>query len=208
MNEEILIFPYSGTAIEALDCLSEHQICVGFISDDISFIGNFFFGVNVYDRSAFNNFPEAKVLAVNGSPTSFLKRKEIIDSLKLDNKRFTNVVHPKASVSTNASIGLNVLIMAGVVITANAKIGDHICILPNTVVHHDSFISDYTLIAANATICGNVFIGENCYIGAASSIKNGVTIGQNNLIGIGTNVIKDFNDINKIIKGNPGVQHG
>lgn len=202
MHEEILIFPYSGTAIEALDCLNEQQRCIGFVSDDINFIGKTFYGVEVYDRTAFVKFSNAKVLAVNGSPTSFLKRKEIIDGLKIDDNRFISIVHPRASISVNASIGFNVLIMAGVVITANAVIGNHICILPNTVIHHDSIINEYTLIAANATICGNVIIGENCYVGAASSIKNGVIIGKKTLIGIGTNVIGNITD-SKVVKGNP-----
>ncbi len=202
MKEEILIFPYSGTAIEALDCLSENQKCIGFISDDVNFIGKTYFGITVYDRAALNIFSEAKVLAVNGSPTSFLKRKEVIDGLKIDNDRFISIVHPKASISFNASIGLNVLIMSGVVVTANATVGNHICILPNTVIHHDSIINDYTLIAANATICGNVVIGENCYVGAASSIRNGVSVGAKTLIGISSNIIKSVEE-NVIVIGNP-----
>ncbi len=201
--EEIIIFPYSGTAIEALDCLQDNQKCIGFVSDDEQIIGKSFFGVEVYDRTIFNKLPNAKILAVHGSPSSYLKRKEIIDALKLDKERFCTVIHPKASVSKNASIGYNVLIMGGVVITANASIGNHICILPNSVIHHDSLIGNYTLVAANVTICGNVSVSENCYIGAASSIKNGLNIGQNTLIGIGSNVINDIG-AGKIVKGNPG----
>jgi sugar O-acyltransferase (sialic acid O-acetyltransferase NeuD family) len=201
--EEIIIFPYSGTAIEALDCLSDNQKCIGFVSDDDNVIGKSFWGVEVYSRAAFDKYPNAKVLAVNGSPTSYLKRKDIIDSLKIDKDRFCTLIHPKAIVSKNASVGYNVLIMGGVVITANASIGNHICILPNSVVHHDSSIGDYTLIAANATVCGNVMIEENCYIGAASSIKNGLSIGKNTLVGIGSNVINDI-EAGKIVKGNPG----
>jgi sugar O-acyltransferase (sialic acid O-acetyltransferase NeuD family) len=200
--EEIIIFPYSGTAIEALDCLNDNQKCIGFVSDDDNVIGKYFFGVEVCSRAIFDKFPNAKVLAVNGSPTSYLKRKEIIDSLKIEKERFCNIIHPKAIVSKNATIGYNVLIMGGVVITANACIGNHICILPNAVVHHDSSIGEYTLIAANATICGNVTVGKNCYIGAASSIKNGLSIGDNTLIGIGTNVVNDI-AAGKIVKGNP-----
>jgi sugar O-acyltransferase (sialic acid O-acetyltransferase NeuD family) len=200
--EDIIIFPYSGTAIEALDCLNGNQRCVGFISDDENLIGKSFFGIEVYSREILIKLTKAKVLAVNGSPTSYLKRKEIIDSLKIEKKRFCNLIHPKASVSKNATIGYNVLIMAGVVITANAIIGNHICILPNTVIHHDSVINNYTLIAANNTICGNVLIGENCYIGAASSIKNGITVGTKTIVGIGSNIVKSVGE-NAIIKGNP-----
>ena len=200
--EEVLIFPFSGTAIEALDCLGENQVCVGFISDNEELKGTKQYGVEIFSRDVLDRIPLAKVLAVNGSPASFLQRKTIIDSLGINEGRFTSVIHRKAVLGRNVVIGFNVLIMAGVVITANAIIGNHICILPNSVIHHDSIIGDYTLIAAKSTICGNVTIGNNCYIGAASSIKNGLSIGQNTLVGIGSNLIRSVGE-NTIIKGNP-----
>ncbi|GAE64700.1 acetyltransferase [Chryseobacterium indologenes] len=201
-KEEILIFPYSGTGIEALDCLSDDQCCIGFISDDISIIGTEQYGITIYSREAFQKFPGAKILAVNGSPVSFKKRKQIIDSLELEINRFTTLIHPKAIIGNNVKVGSNVLIMAGVVATANAEIGNHICILPNTVIHHDSRVGDYTLVAANNTICGDVVIGENCYLGASSTIRNGVCIGDQVLLGAGSNVVKNLIS-GIIVKGNP-----
>ncbi|AZA80401.1 acetyltransferase [Chryseobacterium lactis] len=201
-KEEILIFPYSGTGIEALDCLSADQCCIGFISDDISIIGTKQYGITIYGRDAFQEFPDAKVIAVNGSPVSFQRRKQIIDGLEIEINRFTTVIHPKAIIGNNVKVGTNVLMMAGVVATANAEIGSHICILPNTVIHHDSKIGDYTLVAANNTICGDVTIGENCYLGASSTIRNGVSIGDQVLLGSGSNVVKNLIS-GIIVKGNP-----
>lgn len=205
-KEEILIFPYSGTGIEALDCLCDHQSCIGFISDDTSIIGTEQYGIKVYSREAFTNFPNAKIIAVNGSPASYKMRKQIIDDLELDFNRFTTLIHSKAIIGSNVKVGKNVLVMAGVVATANAKIGNHICILPNTVIHHDSEIGDYTLVAANNTICGDVIIGENCYLGASSNFKNGVKIGSGCLIGIGSNVVCDIKD-NITAIGNPAKEY-
>ncbi|NIF04289.1 acetyltransferase [Chryseobacterium sp. Tr-659] len=205
-KEEILIFPYSGTGIEALDCLSAEQCCIGFISDDPAVIGTEQYGITIYSREAFQKFPEAKVLAVNGSPASFKKRKQIIDGLELELNRFTTLIHPKAVIGKNVKVGKNVLIMAGVVATANAEIGNHICILPNTVVHHDSKIGEYTLVAANNTICGDVIIGKNCYLGASSNFRNGVQVGDGCLIGIGSNVVGNIgNNVTAI--GNPAKEY-
>jgi|SRR5688572_22130462 len=202
--KDLLIFPFSGTAIEALDCLSNDWNCRGFISDDEAAIGKEYFGIKVYGREAFETFPDAKVLAVHGSPTSFLKREAILNDLGLANEKFGKVIHPKACVSPLAKLGENVLIMAGVVITANAIIGNHVIVLPNSVIHHDSVIGDFTLIAANATIAGNVTVGKNCYIGAASSVKNGTEIGDKTIVGIGTNVIRSAPQHSKLV-GNPAV---
>ncbi len=203
--KDLLIFPFSGTAIEAIDCLNDDWNFIGFISDDSSVIGKKFFGIEVLSRQAFRDYPNAYVLAVHGSPTSFKERTLILNSLNIDPKRFATLIHNKASVSTHALIGINVLIMAGAVITTNAVIGDHVVVLPNTVIHHDSVIGDYTLIAANVTVAGGVLIGNNCYLGAASSYKNGITIGQYSLVGIGANVINSFSEKSKLV-GNPAFQ--
>ena len=200
--KELLIFPYSGTGIEALDCLGDKFKCIGFVTDEQNAIGTEKMGIPVYSREAFLHFPAAWVIAVPGSPQSFLTREKVINSLDLDADRFATVIHPKAFVSPNAQVGHNVLLMAGVVVTSNAVIKDNICILPNSVIHHDSIIGSYTLIGANVTIAGNVKVGDNCYIGAASSIINGITIGERSIIGIGSNVIKGCLPLSKMV-GNP-----
>ena len=200
--EDLLIFPYSGTGIEALDCIEGQFRCIGFISDDADVIGKIKHNIPIYGREAFKNFPGAKILAVPGSPKSYLKRKEIINGFDVDQSRLVTIVHPKAIISKNADIGKNVLIMGGVVITSNAIVEDHVCILPNSVLHHDSKIKEYSLVGANVTIAGNVVIGVNCYLGAASSIINGIVIGERSLVGIGSNVITSCLPDSKMV-GNP-----
>lgn len=202
MKKDILIFPYSGTAKEALDCLGESYNCIGFISDDQNFIGKEYSGIRIFDRRAFSLFPDALVLAVPGSPKSFLKRKEIIDGLSINETRLATVIHPKAFVSKNAAIGKNVLIMAFVNIGPEVVIGNHICILPNSTVHHDTIINDYSLVAGNVLIAGNVTIGTNCYLGAGSNIINGCVIEERCLVGIGSTVIRNIKN-NSTVVGNP-----
>jgi sugar O-acyltransferase (sialic acid O-acetyltransferase NeuD family) len=200
--ERLLIFPYNGNGLDALSCLGDNFAFVGFVDDTIEKQGKSKFGFEVYSRDAFKKFPDAKILAVPGSPQSYKTRKKVIDGLKISNDRFTSVIHPNASISLLSEIGTNVLIMAGVVLTGNCKIGNNVCILPNTVVHHDSIIGDNTLIGSNITIAGNTTIGSNCYIGSGSNVINGITIGNNCLIGLGSNVIKNLPE-NIKAAGNP-----
>lgn len=200
--QQLLIFPFNGNALEALNCLGNEYDFIGFIDDKIEKQGKNKLGFEVFDREAMVKYPEAQILAVPGSPTSFHLRKKIIDGLSIPEKRFASVIHSKATVSEFTRVGYNVLIMAGVVITSNSIIGDHVCILPNSVVHHDSIISDYTLIGSNVTIAGNTTIGKSCYIGSGTSIINGVSIGNEVLIGMGTNVIKPIPSNAKAV-GNP-----
>ena len=198
----LLIFPCNGNGIEALGCLGPSHSFIGFIDDLETKQGTSVHGHTVYGRDALGRWPNARVLAVPGSPASYRSRREIVESLELRAERFTSVIHRQAFISPLARIGRNVLIMAGVVITSNAVIGDHVCILPNTVIHHDVVVGAWSLIGSNVTIAGATVVGENCYIGSGSSIINNIRLGDRALVGLGSNVIRDV-DIDTRVGGNP-----
>jgi sugar O-acyltransferase (sialic acid O-acetyltransferase NeuD family) len=200
--QPLLIFPYNGNGIEALDCIGSTYRVVGFVDDTAEKRGIDSNGYSVFDRDAFMQFPDAYVLAVPGSPASYQSRMETIRSLGIPKERFASVIHPAARVSPLATLGHNVLIMAGVVITSNAMIGSHVCILPNTVIHHDVEVGDWSLVGSNVTIAGSTVIEENCYIGSGSNIMNGLRIGSGALVGLGSNVIGNVSTGVRVV-GNP-----
>lgn len=187
----LLVFPCNGNGLEALDCVGDAFEVLGFVDDASALQEVHRHGFPVMPRSAFAAHPAARVLAVPGSPTSYVNRRHVVEGLGIAEDRFATVVHPRASVSPLARVGRNVLLMAGVVVTSNAVIGDHVCILPNTVVHHDVVVGDWTLIGSNVSIAGGVRIGENAYIGSGARIINGVSIGERALVGLGSTVIRD-----------------
>jgi sugar O-acyltransferase (sialic acid O-acetyltransferase NeuD family) len=199
---DLLIFPFNGNGLEALNCLGSNYNFLGFIDDTPEKQGKHQYGFEVFTRDALNRFPDAKVLAVPGSPASFTIRHSIISDLKVNENRYATVIHPSAQISNFAVIGKNTLIMAGVVLTSNCVIGNHVCILPNTVIHHDAEVGDYTLIGSNVCIAGSTIVENNCYIGSGTNIINGITIGKETLIGLGTNVLKSIPQNSKVV-GNP-----
>jgi sugar O-acyltransferase (sialic acid O-acetyltransferase NeuD family) len=203
----LLIFPYNGNGIEALDCLGDAYRLVGFVDDSPEKQGENPQGYRILSRNAFRDFPHALVLVVPGSPKTYGSRKQIIEGLGIGEKRFATVIHPCARVSPMAKVGVNVLIMAGVVVTSNAAIGDHVCILPNTVVHHDAAIGSWSLVGSNVTIAGGTTIGENCYVGSGTSIMNGIRVGNGALVGLGSNVIRDV-PVGSKVAGNPARRLG
>jgi sugar O-acyltransferase (sialic acid O-acetyltransferase NeuD family) len=198
----LLIFPCNGNGLEALDCLGSEYLAIGFIDDSPDKLGSECFGLSVFDREALDRFPEAEVLAVPGSPSSFRQRQRVVESLGVSALRLARVVHPSARISPLATIGDNVLVMAGVVITSNAVIGDHVCLLPNTVVHHDAVVCEWSLVGSNVTIAGHATVGRNCYVGSGTSVMNGVNIHEQALVGLGTNVIRDVPAAATVV-GNP-----
>ena len=200
--EQLLIFPFNGNALEALDCIDGQYELLGFIDDTPEKQGMSKWGIPVFDRTALQKYSDARVLAVPGSPASYKKRKEHIDSLEIDPARFITLVHPSANIGKFVTLGTNCLIMAGVVITSNASIGDHVCILPNTVIHHDAVIHSYTLFGCNIAVAGGTVVERNCYIGSGTNIISGITIGEFSLIGLGSNVIRSVPPQSKVA-GNP-----
>ena len=200
-KKKLLIFPFNGNGIEALDCISFDDFeLIGFVDDDLQKKSDQY---DIYTRDILKKYEEFYLLAVPGSAESFRKRKEIINSLGIKNVgRYITAIHPNASIGRNVEIGANCLIMAGVVITSNARIGDHVCILPNSIVHHDSVIGEYTLIGSKVVVAGGTFLGENCYVGSGSNIMNGLYIGNGSLIGMGSNVLSNVEN-NTVVAGNP-----
>jgi sugar O-acyltransferase (sialic acid O-acetyltransferase NeuD family) len=200
--EPLLIFPYNGNAIEAADCLHGRFRLLGYVDDTPAKQGRHPRGDLVHSRRAFREFPHASVLAVVGSPISYLRRSEVINSLELDPRRFARVIHPGAHISSTASIGFDVLIGPGVVIGSNVTIGNHVCILPNSVIHHDACIEDWSLIGSNVTVAGHTVVGTNCYIGSGTSLMNNIRVGDRALVGLGSCVLRDVLP-GRRVAGNP-----
>ena len=199
-REKLVIFPFNGNGLEALDCIDPEKFdFIGFIDDDPGKRSNEF---QIYSRDILQKYSDLKILAVPGGPESFIKRKEIIASLKIDEDSFVSIVHPSASIGRTVSLGRNCLIMAGVVLTSNCIIENHVCILPNSIIHHDSKIGEYTLIGSKVVVAGGTTIGGNCYLGSGSNIKNGLLVGERSLVGMGSNILKDVEADSKMV-GNP-----
>ena len=120
---KLLIFPYNGNGREAVDCAQDQYEIIGFIDDTEAKQGQQPGGIEIFSREILHKYKDVSVLAVPGSPASYLQRKMIIEGLHVPAQRFATVIHPQATVSVSAHVGYNVLIMAGVVITRKKCIG-------------------------------------------------------------------------------------
>ncbi|MDO9049322.1 MAG: acetyltransferase [Methylobacter sp.] len=198
----LLVLGFGGNAIDAIDTIENSYEIIGFIDDNPERQKLSFEGIPVYTRQVLEKYKDVKVITLIGSEANFRNRKKIINDFKVPDSRFATIIHPTAVVSRLAKIGHDVIVFAGVIVTANAVIGNHVFILPNSIVHHDVNISDYTMIGANVTIAGHVKVGESCYLGSASSIKNGINIGDRSMIGMAANVVCPVPS-NSTMIGNP-----
>ncbi|MGB2706358.1 MAG: acetyltransferase [Candidatus Omnitrophota bacterium] len=209
MAKKLILFPFGGNAREALlSVLAINKIrktwdVVGFVDDDRSTRGKDCCGIKVLGgKEALKEYPDAKILAVQGNPDNYLRRREIIERLNLDKGRFISIIDPSVIISPDAKIGYNTLIMPNVVITCGVKIGNHCIVLPNTSILHNSIIGDYSCVGSNVSISGKISVGDTCYIGSGVRIRENISIGERSLIGLGANVVSDI-EKDVVAVGNP-----
>ena len=209
--KKIIILGTGGNSVDILDTLNDlnvhHQSlryqCLGFLDDDAQRWDSPFHGTKILGplKSA-NQYPDCYFVNGIGSPNNFWKKREIIAQTGMPDERFETIIHPTASVSAMATLGLGTVVFQNAVITSNSKIGNHVVILPNTIVSHDDIVGDYTCVAGGVCISGRVNIGHSCYLGTNCSIIGDAVIGNNCLIGMASVVLGNVPE-NTVVVGAP-----
>jgi sugar O-acyltransferase (sialic acid O-acetyltransferase NeuD family) len=210
-RKDIIILGTGGNCLDILDLINElgrdgkgsSYRCAGFLDDDQSRWGLELYGVRVLGPLASAaQFQSAAFVNGIGSPKNFWKRAEIVRSTGLPDDRFVTLIHPTASVSSMARLGVGCVVLQQVTIASNAQLADHVTVLPNSVVSHDDQIGNFTEIAGGVCVSGGVTVGESCYLGTNSAIIGNVRIGNRCLVGMGSVVLADVPD-ETVVVGNP-----
>jgi sugar O-acyltransferase (sialic acid O-acetyltransferase NeuD family) len=204
IKKKICIVGSGGFGREVLCCFSDiypeldnisEMVC--FMVDDHYFKSKFLMDVEVIPFSKFNNEEYLLVVAI-GDP---ILRKNMVERFP-KNTEFTNIIHPKATISKWVTLSEGTIITAGSILTCNIKIGKHSHINLNSTIGHDCVIGDYFTTAPGVNISGNCKIGNNVYFGTNSSIKEGVSICSDVTIGMGAIVLKNVDEPGVYV-GNP-----
>lgn len=114
----------------------------------------------------------------------------------------TNALHPDATLSPKATLGIGVLVCPCVVIHPLARLGDGAIANTSCVIEHECLVGDFAQIAPGAILCGNVTVGEGTLVGAGAVVLPGVTIGAWATVGAGAVVRQDVPDGATVV-GNP-----
>jgi sugar O-acyltransferase (sialic acid O-acetyltransferase NeuD family) len=145
---------------------------------------------------------DVKFAGLWGGQSSYWRIPEFFGSLGVDLERFETIIHPRAYVSPQSSIGRGTVILAGTTVAADVRVGDWVGLLQNVTLSHDDVVEDYTFVTSGATFSGIVRVGYNCFIGTNSTIVDKARIGAQCLIGAGALVRHDVPD-REIWVGNP-----
>lgn len=105
--------------------------------------------------------------------------------------RAKTLIHPRAVIGTQSSIGEGVVIASGVQVSTNVTLGDHVQLNPACVIGHDASLADCVSVNPGAIVSGNVVVETGTLLGAGSVVLQGVTVGSDAIVGAAACVTKD-----------------
>jgi UDP-perosamine 4-acetyltransferase len=101
------------------------------------------------------------------------------------------VIHPTATCSRWAKVGLGLQMLPRSIINAGAIIGDNVILNSGAIVEHDCVLGDHVHVATGAQLASGVRLGEGVHIGAGATVRQLISVGEGALVGCGAAVVKD-----------------
>lgn len=143
--------------------------------------------------------PDEEVIC--GIGNAMLKT-ELFDDLTARGAVFTTIIHPTVILSDRYSVGKDVIIGPGSVISTDAVIGD--CCVVNTlaVVGHDVSLEKGCIVSDYCDLMGFSYLEELVFLGSGAKILPSVRIGRNARVGTGSVVIRKVK-ADTTVFGNP-----
>lgn len=107
---------------------------------------------------------------------------------------FPSVVHPRALIRADSTIGEGCVLIADSHISVNVRLGKCVLINDAATVGHDVTIGDFSSVMPQAAVSGSVEIGDRCLIGVGALIRQGLRVGRDAVVGMGSVVLRDIPD--------------
>ncbi|RJG09223.1 acetyltransferase [Pseudomonas cavernicola] len=108
--------------------------------------------------------------------------------------QMVTLVHPAASVSRYAAIGVGSVVFAGAVVNADARIGLGAILNTGCSIDHDCVLGDAVHVSPGARLAGGVQVGELSWIGIGASVRQLIRIGARVMVGAAAAVVADVPD--------------
>ena len=205
---DLFIIGAGGTSREIIDVVENinrdgHRwnIC-GILDDDPSKLGQTINDVPVIGPVSLSTEKKGLFIIGIASFKNRWVRKQIVERLALEPKRYASLIHPSAQVSRWSQIGSGTVIQRNVIVGPQVHIGNHVVVSSMTFIGHDTNIADFVTMAPQVCLSGSVQVGECAYLGAGARVRDSVTIGVGALVGIGSVVLSTV-ETSSTVFGNP-----
>lgn len=127
------------------------------------------------------------VIAIGG----IAARRAIAQRLEDAGATFTTLVHPRAWVSPDVTLGDGAIVCAGARLNTNISVGRHVHVDQNATVGHDCLLEDFVRLNPQACVSGDVTIGAGTQVGAGATVLQGRVVGADCTVGAGAVVTHD-----------------
>lgn len=120
---------------------------------------------------------------------------------------FVTLIHPRAQLIGDISLGQANILHCDSYISCNTKIGDANYLNGSVVIGHDATIGDYNFFAPFSLVLGGAAVGSENTLGVHSVLFAHARIGNSNKIAPGSYVYKGCGNA-KVMMGNPALVMG
>lgn len=121
-------------------------------------------------------------------------RMQLQSRLILAGFEMATVVHPSASISRYARLGVGCVVFANAVVNVDAEVGDAAIINTAATVDHDCHLGNGVHIAPGANLGGGVTVGDYSWIGIGAAVRHYQSIGAGVTVGAGAVVVNNIED--------------
>jgi len=117
-------------------------------------------------------------------------RRDVFDRLQATPENFVTVIHPRAVVAADVTIGPGTVIFAGAVVNTGSHIGANAILNTACTVDHHNAIADHVHVAPGVHLGGAVRLAEGALVGIGSTVMPGKHVGAWAVVGAGS-LVKD-----------------
>lgn len=209
-NRRCMIFGAGGHGRVVLDVLANaSRECaegdgvevVGFIDSERAIMGRRIDGVRVL--GTMDDVPrlreelgvEVGIVAIGDNGV----RRAFAEKLEAMGIELINAIHPSANIARNASLGKNIVVAAGALVSAHCQIGDSVILNTGCIVDHESLIGTATHVCPGARLAGRVTVESGGFVGIGATIIQNIRVGYEAVVGAGAVVIADVEPMSTVV---------
>lgn len=181
---------HGKVVLDALECAGRQV--AGFVDDDPDRAGGEYCGHSVL--AAPGEWEAGRSVGFVVAIGDAGDRMRASDRVEQFGYELVTVVHPKAVVASDVSIGPGSMVLAGAAVNPGVRVGRGVIINTGAVVDHDCAIADFAHVAPGARLAGNVRVGERSLIGIGATVVPGISIAADAFVAAGAVVVSDVGE--------------
>lgn len=156
---------------------------------------------NIISESYFFSLPvsEFEIIIAMGEPAM---RTRMMAKYSEKGYKFATYIHESVVVGSGTDLLPGVILLPFVYVAQNVRIGENTLVHAGARIENNCIIGNSCFISSGAFIGAKTTIGNSTFVGPNAAVKDQLVIGDNVIIGMGSNVIKNVEDISVVV-GNP-----